>query len=160
MTIVVAIDPGPTQSACVAWDGERIYEHDLLSNEAMLQHLRLPYGRVRPSLIAIEWISSYGMPVGAEVFDTCRWVGRFEEAASLTLTPIPVEMIPRCDVKLHLCNSARAKDANVRQALLDLIGPRGTKKNPGPTYGITTHCWAALGVAVYAHHKLLSQAAS
>lgn len=156
MTIVVAIDPGPTQSACVVWDGERIYGHDLLSNEAMLQHLRLPYVTVRPSLIAIEWISSYGMPVGAEVFDTCRWAGRFEEAAR----PLPVELIPRRDVKLHLCNSARAKDANVRQALLDLIGPRGTKKNPGPTYGITTHCWAALGVAVLAHHRLLQQAAS
>lgn len=159
MTTVIAIDPGPTQSAWVFWNGEKILERDLLSNEAMLQllrSLRLPYGRVEPLLVAIEWISSYGMPVGAEVFDTCRWAGRFEEAAR----PLPVELIPRRDVKLHLCDSAKAKDANVRQALLDLIGPRGTKKNPGPTYGITTHCWAALGVAVLAHHRLQQQAAS
>jgi len=47
----------------------------------------------------------------------------------------------------------RAKDANIRQALLDLIGPQGTKKTPGPTYGIKSHTWAALAVAVYAANK-------
>ena len=43
----------------------------------------------------------------------------------------------------------RAKDGNVRQALIDLIGEQGTKKNKGPTYGISSHSWAALAVAVY-----------
>ena len=38
--------------------------------------------------------------------------------------------------------------ANIRQALLDLIGPQGTKKAPGPTYGVRSHEWAALAVAV------------
>lgn len=150
MTIVVAIDPGPINSAFVAWDGERVLEHYFLENDVLRQLLL--QGLNNP-LVAIEWIESYGMPVGAEVFHTCRWAGRFEEAAS----PLPVELIPRRDVKLHLCHSARAKDANVRKALLDLIGPRGTKKNPGPTYGITSHCWAALGVAVLAHHRLQQQ---
>lgn len=45
---------------------------------------------------------------------------------------------------------------DVRKALLDLF-PRtgggatpqvGTKAKPGPLYGISTHAWAALGVAV------------
>jgi hypothetical protein len=44
----------------------------------------------------------------------------------------------------------RAKDANIRQALIDKIGPQGTKAQPGPTYGIKSHSWAALAVAVYA----------
>jgi hypothetical protein len=44
----------------------------------------------------------------------------------------------------------RAKDPNVRQALLDKIGPVGTKKNPGPLYGVSGHGWSALAVAVYA----------
>jgi hypothetical protein len=47
----------------------------------------------------------------------------------------------------------RAKDANIRQALLDLIGPQGTKAQPGPTYGIKSHTWAALAVAVYAANQ-------
>jgi hypothetical protein len=61
-------------------------------------------------------------------------------------------------VKLHLCGTNKAKDANVRQALLDMF-PRtgggavpqvGTKKEPGPLYGISTHAWPALGVAITA----------
>ena len=54
----------------------------------------------------------------------------------------------RRDVKLHVCQSPRAKDANVRQALLDRFGPPGTKKAPGTTYGITKDTWQALAVAV------------
>jgi len=34
--------------------------------------------------------------------------------------------------------------------LLDLLGPQGTKAKPGPTYGIKSHSWAALAVAVFA----------
>ena len=62
-------------------------------------------------------------------------------------------MVYRHEVKLHLCGSARAKDANVRQALIDRFGPGkelaiGRKAAPGPLYGMTGDCWAALGVAV------------
>jgi hypothetical protein len=60
-----------------------------------------------------------------------------------------VSLVFRRDVKLHLCDSPRAKDGNVRQALLDRLGPQGTKKAPGPTYGVKSHEWAALAVAVY-----------
>ena len=47
----------------------------------------------------------------------------------------------------------RAKDSNIRQALLDLYGGDkrkaiGIKAEPGPLYGIKSHMWAALGVAV------------
>jgi hypothetical protein len=61
-----------------------------------------------------------------------------------------VELIFRKDIKLFLCGTMRAKDANIRQALIDKIGPQGTKKTPGPTYGIKSHTWAALAVAVFA----------
>jgi hypothetical protein len=42
----------------------------------------------------------------------------------------------------------KAKDANIRQALIDKIGPQGTKKDPGPTYGISKDVWSALAIAV------------
>jgi hypothetical protein len=90
-------------------------------------------------------IASYGMAVGASTFETCVWIGRFIEVSR-----VEVELIFRKDIKLFLCGTMRAKDANIRQSLLDLIGPQGTKKTPGPTYGIKSHTWAALAVAVYA----------
>ncbi|MBQ1764316.1 MAG: hypothetical protein IIZ92_15615 [Aquincola sp.] len=97
--------------------------------------------------LAIEMIASYGMPVGREVFETCVWIGRFVQAWH---SPDKVRLVYRRDVKLHLCGSPRAKDPNIRQALIDKLGPAGTKKDPGPTYGVKSHAWAALGVAVTA----------
>jgi hypothetical protein len=34
--------------------------------------------------------------------------------------------------------------------LIDKLGVVGTKKNPGPLFGMKSHAWAALGVAVTA----------
>jgi hypothetical protein len=101
-----------------------------------------------PEVIVIESIESYGMPVGREVFDTVHWSGRFTEAAH----PTPVVQVPRREVKLALCHDTRAKDANVRQALLDRFGGKvaavGNKANPGPLYGISKDVWQALAVGV------------
>jgi hypothetical protein len=93
-------------------------------------------------------IACYGMPVGAEVFETCVWIGRF-----LQRWEGPYSLVYRREVKLHLCDSARAKDANVRQALIDRFGPGkqkaiGLKASPGPLFQIKADLWAALGVAV------------
>jgi hypothetical protein len=90
-------------------------------------------------------IASYGMAVGSSIFETCVWIGRFIEVART-----PVRLCYRKDVKMHLCGSMRAKDGNIRQRLIDIFGPQGTKKQPGKTYGIKSHTWAALAVAVYA----------
>ena len=143
---ILAIDPGPDQSGWVEWDGTRVIQSGISPNGEVLTwvwHADPKY------LVAIEMIRSYGMAVGASVFDTCRWVGRFEQAARST--GHDVRICYRPDVKLHLCRSSRAKDSNVRQALLDRVGPQGVKKAPGPTYGVKSHAWAALAVAVYAH---------
>lgn len=142
--MILAIDPGNTESGWVKVRYDRPVDSGICSNEVMrgqiTDHLREPGNR-----LAIEMIASYGMPVGAEVFDTVLWIGRFVERAALY--GVTAELIFRRDVKMHLCGNARAKDGNIRQALLDLIGPQGTKKAPGPTYGIKSHAWAALAVA-------------
>jgi hypothetical protein len=104
--------------------------------------------------LAIEMIASYGMPVGREVFETCVWIGRAAETYDDQWRSYDggeqireAEFVFRRDVKLHLCGNARAKDSNVRQALIDLFGAPGTKANPGGTYLVKSHAWAALGVA-------------
>ena len=87
------------------------------------------------------------MAVGDDSLQTLIWTGRFQQWAR---NPEAVILVKRSAVKLHLCGSARAKDPNVRQALIDRLGAPGTKKNPGPTYGVSSHGWAALAVAVTA----------
>ena len=100
-----------------------------------------------PDVVVIEKVESYGMAVGAEVFDTVLWAGRFAEAAHR----VPVVMLPRRAVKLALCGDSRAKDANIRQALIDRFGGSaaiGRKAAPGPLYGISRDVWSALAIAV------------
>jgi len=137
---VCAIDPGPTESAYVVWDGVDVVECGHFKNEELKEVLSV----IDPDLhhFAIEMIASYGMAVGREVFETCVWIGRFIEAIG------DAELVYRKDVKLHLCHSPKAKDANIRQALIDRFGAVGTKKNPGKMYGIKSHLWAALAIAV------------
>ena len=83
------------------------------------------------------------MAVGAEVFETCVWIGRYLEKLQGNM-----ERIKRLECKMHLCHSARANDSNIRQALTDRLGAPGTKKQPGITFGVTKDIWAALAVAV------------
>jgi hypothetical protein len=140
---VLAIDPGPVESAYVRLECGEITASGKLPNEVLLFCL------APADVLAIEMIASYGMPVGAEVFQTCVWVGRFVE----TWAPKPHRLIYRKDVKLHLCNSPRANDATVRQALIDRFGGKekaiGNKRAKGPLYGIKGDAWQALAVGVY-----------
>lgn len=146
---ILAVDPGTTQTAWVVYDSRAgvVEGRWTGQNDEVLETFRA----TRPGWIdvaVIEKVESYGMAVGAEVFETVRWAGRFEEA----LHPTPVGLLPRRAVKLHLCGSARANDANIRAALLDRFGGRtaavGRKAEPGPLYGIHGDLWAALAVAV------------
>lgn len=152
--IILAIDPGTTQSAAVVYNGAEstLIEWKLLPNAEMLFFIDavLPVA----DFMAIEMVAAYGMPVGKEVFETCVWTGRFTERWSISQFH-NVRFIYRTDVKLHLTHSRRSKDANVRQALLDKFGPGkelaiGKKATPGPLYGLSGDGWAALGVAVTA----------
>jgi hypothetical protein len=151
---VLAIDPGPDQSAFVVWDGRRVLDHAIGANEELFRRV---FGVAEGQHIescAIEMIACYGMAVGEEVFRTCVWIGRFfEQWLDLTRSAAPA-LIPRLDVKMHLCHTPQAKDPNIRQALIDRFGRPGTKKAPGPLYGITSHCWAALAVAITAHDRM------
>lgn len=151
-TTILAIDPGPEQSGWVRFDCDvwRVIESGVEQNTALLQVITLARQHAHASMLAIEWITSYGMAVGASVFETCRWVGLFQSRWG---DIDAVQLVPRREVKLHLCNSARAKDANVRRALLDQVGEQGTKRAPGPTYGVHSHAWAALAVAVTAAQR-------
>jgi hypothetical protein len=143
---ILAIDPGPEQSAYVLYVGNSIYLNGIITNEQLRDDLENM--RDCDYKLVIEQVAAMGMAVGAEVFETVFWSGRFVEAWGGEW-----DRVKRHEVKMHLCGNMRAKDANIRQALLDKFGPGkakavGTKRQPGPLYGIKSHCWAALAVAV------------
>jgi len=151
--LTLGIDPGTTQSGWVLLGDNTVICSGVNQNDEVLGALENYY--MEGADIAIEMIASYGMPVGREVFETCVWIGRFVQAWP---QPQAVRLVYRKDVKLHLCGTPRAKDPNVRQALIDLYPATGggktpqigTKSQPGPLFGVSSHAWPALGVAVTA----------
>ena len=139
--MILSIDPGSEQSAYVVLNNKyEILEFDKIDNDSIVEILfRLQSNYA----VIIEMIASYGMPVGAEVFETCVWIGKFMQATNCT-----VERLYRKDIKLHLCNSVKAKDSNIIQALKDRFGDKGTIKNKGYFYGFSKDIWQAMAVGV------------
>lgn len=140
--IITAIDPGTTESAFVQFDSgkQEILAHGKVNNMEVM--LAFSEG----GTVACEMVESYGMPVGKEIFQTVLWVGRYWEACRWM--GCYFHLIYRAEVKQTLCFSMKANDAAIRQRLIDLLGPPGTKPKPGKTYGIHRDEWQALGVAL------------
>lgn len=154
MGVILAIDPGNIESGYV------LAEHDGQDIRGALKAGKIPNEEMYSVLfdtydhLAIEMVAGMGMPVGQEVFDTCFWIGRFWEYASLYGVSYPPQKIYRREEKLYLCGHSQAKDANIRQALVDRYAPgqpnfgKGTKKSPGFFYGFSADMWQAMAVAV------------
>lgn len=160
--ISIGIDPGNVETAVAVYDpiNGKACAYAKLFNEDVFKYLKDQHKQWHKSEkrhvnFGIEQVRSYGMTVGATVFDTVHWSGRFHQWLISTLR-VPEEqiyLIPRKPVKMHLCGNNRAKDSNIAQALCDRWGGdmrtvKGTKKEPGPLYGISKDMWAALAVAV------------
>jgi hypothetical protein len=161
MRDILAIDPGPEKSGWVLWGENRIQQMGHTDNDEMLRIVEklMLDKHYTPTMLVHEMIASYGMAVGASVFETCVWIGRFEQHFRTMVRCRPfrewtVRRLTRPAIKLHLCGTMRAKDPNVRQALIDRLGPVGTKANRGPLYGVRSHVWSALAVAVTAQETL------
>lgn len=158
---ILAIDPGNIKSGYVIAEyDENDITHVLrvgkVENAEMMQIIAESAGMD----FAIEMIAGMGMTVGKEVFDTCVWIGRFWERA-LTRDFRTMQYIYRREEKLCLCGSARAKDANIRQALVDRYAPgqpnygKGTKKLPGFFFGFSADMWEAMAVAATYYDKCI-----
>ena len=144
--MILAIDPGNEKSAFVMGDREvPLFEKGIMCNDEFIEKIKW-FGATNPTVV-IEMVASYGMAVGKTVFETVLWIGKFVRECELN--KIPVELVYRKDIKMHLCQTMRAKDTNIMQALKDRYGEVGTKKNPGPLYGVSKDIWSALAVATY-----------
>lgn len=157
MPTVIAIDPGPEESACVLWDGSRIISHGNYSNHELVHALEFwniesPKwgGTAKEIHCAIEQIRGFGVMAGNGLFDTCHWTGRFLQAFGADRTTL----VPRKVAAAHVCGTGGiSKDQFVREAIIARFGGKdvavGKKKSPGVLYGLSSHTWAAFAVALY-----------
>lgn len=139
---IFAIDPGPVESGWVLYKSGRF----ILSGCDENSNVRCKLAFWEFDALAIEMIQSYGQTVGKSTFDTCVEIGRFVQSVKGDAA-----LIPRPTVKNLLCGTTRAKDKDVWQAVKDRFGGDsavGTKKNPGPLYGVKSHARMALAVAL------------
>lgn len=148
---ILAIDPGNKESGIVLLGPDyRPLHVTKEGNEDVLDEITANADKFDE--VVIEMVASYGMAVGATVFETCVWIGRFMQR--LTDLGKRVERLPRMRVKMNLCHKSTAKDSNITQALVDRFAPnepnkgKGTKKAPGFFYGFKKDIWQAYALGV------------
>ena len=163
---VLGLDPGATSTGCVIMDPVGLvvkkmgdsYNEDMVG---MINYVARRKTEWNVDHLAIEFVHVRGQIMSSELIQTIYWTGRFVEAWS----PREFSLIDRKDVKMLLCGRSTAQNTHVRAALLALfpqtgggaIPAIGTKKDPGPLYGLTgNHQVAAIGV-VLAHHEECKQ---
>lgn len=150
--VIIGVDPGPTKTAITVYrphntlrfDGQQkpIFEFGIYDNPEVFEVL---HGA--GNVVYMEGIQAMGMAVGATVFETAYMIGRIQRFLDAEIR-CPYHMIKRTDVKMHHCGSMRAKDTNIRQAIIDRFGEVGTKKTPGLLYGCSKDMWSSTAIAV------------
>lgn len=155
---VFSIDPGNIESAYTIWNGKEILEFGKVKNEELISILSDPKMKHVKYHFVIEMIASYGLATGASIYDTCVFIGRYYQKIIDTYPVIPnLSLVFRREVKMHLCHSMKAKDGNIRQALIDRFEPElQAKQRPkGILKGLTADCWQAFALAVtyYDQHQ-------
>lgn len=156
--MIFSIDPGNEYSAYSLLNGDlKPIEFGKITNFELLEIINNYYHMEictthKDTPLVIEMIGHYGtgMPAGKTVFDTCVWIGRFTEMYN-SITGKKPKYIMRKDEKINLCGNMKAKDGNIRQALIDRFGVVGTKKNQGWFYGVSKDVWSAIAVGVTYH---------
>lgn len=151
--LILGIDPGPKGkgSGIVQYSDGRVFNPGQVEPIDILRGL---YGK-GPDVAVIEMVSSYGMAVGMSTFETLIEAGRIIE--KLLTRGVACYLVPRIKIKMVMCGTAQAKDANVRASILARFAASGggatpqigTKKDPGPLYGCSKHQWPALCAAMW-----------
>ena len=161
--IVIGVDPGDKKSALVMLqkrEGKNwtIGIKDIMPNTLLKKMVQaaLQLSPGNEKYVVIEKIVNYNQKVGASIFDTVEWVGRFKECFELEPDCTEVVSMPRRAAVGHLCEFGKSgSDKYVKQALIKRFGDPGTKAKPGVLYDFSSHTWAALAIAVTYIDKFL-----
>lgn len=155
---ILAIDVGTVDSgyAIMRFDKDdiKLLSFGKIANEALMQIIK----NNGYDQLVYEQFQSFGMAIGESTIESILWNGRLIQAA--IDRGIPVDRIYRKEEKLFLCNTLRAKDANIRQALIDRYAKtdkkngKGTKKEPDVFFGVKKDVWSAIAVGVTWREKM------
>lgn len=145
---ILALDVGTTESGFCLMQ-EQTYmplRFGKISNEELLVIVKKEdYGK-----LVYEAFASYGMAIGQSTIKSIEWNGRFIQCA--LDREIPVFPIFRKDEKINICGTMKAKDANIRQALIDRFAKhdfkngKGTKNEPDWFFGFRADSWSAFAI--------------
>lgn len=149
--ILLGIDPGPELHGYALLDTEtwRV----LASGNSPTP---LIYARGAPILdgIAIENVQPMGQVLSHGLLATIRAQIELEREAQELMYRAPI-LVPRVAVKRELVGKHNCNEPHVNAALRARYCERhkcsesalkGTKKNPGPLFGISSHAWPALAL--------------
>lgn len=149
---ILAIDPGDQKSGFCLMDDYKPVRFGKTENFMLLSLIM--HSDMDFDVAVIECVASYGKAVGANVFDTCIWIGRFWEAVRENREGVEVKTVYRLDEKMAICHDSRAKDTNIRRALIDRFAVfdkkngKGQKNHKDTFYGFKADVWSAFAVGV------------
>ena len=146
--MILAIDVGTTETGYCLMDKDtyKPIKFGKIGNEELLKIVK----EEKYDELVYEEFQSYGMPIGVSTITSITWNGRYIQSA--LDRGEKVNFIYRKDEKMNLCHSMKAKDSNIRQALIDRFAKfdfkngKGNKKQQDWFYGFSKDIWAAFAV--------------
>lgn len=144
---ILSIDAGTTESGyCLGTSEYNPLQFGKISNEELLKIVK----EAEYEILLYEEFQCYGMAVGQSTIISITWNGRYIQSA--LDRGLKVEPILRKEEKMCLCGTMRAKDTNIRQALIDRFATfdykngKGTKGNQDFFYGFSKDSWSAFAI--------------
>ncbi len=116
---IYGIDPGTERSGYVliARRDYELVDAQVIDNPTLRMYMRNPPKLPHEAELCVEFMVPRGMPTSAEEMRTMFELGRIVEAWGAEYRPIT-----RQEVKMAICGTPRAKDANIRAAIIDIYG--------------------------------------
>lgn len=152
--IILAFDPGSDRTGYAKWNHTKQILMDSGDEDNYKLLGKLDDWRNEPNLVfAYEMPELIGQSNWSQILETCWWAGRFAEVWSTQGVP---QRVTRREVKLSILGRTNVKgaDSAIKQVLIQRFARnvsnhgKGSKKEPGPFYGLAGDAWQALAVAV------------
>ena len=148
--MILAIDVGTTETGYCLMDKNtyKPLKFGKIDNNELLKIVK----EEEYNELVYEEFQSYGMPIGISTITSITWNGRYIQSA--LDREKKVGFVYRKDEKINLCGSMKAKDSNIRQALIDRFAQfdfkngKGNKSKRDFFYGFSKDVWAAYAVGV------------